>query len=62
MANKSFKEFLGRDVKPIDRFLFAGGMLLATPLMAVITVLAMTGASGWLLYLAIRQIITKEEM
>lgn len=61
MANKAFKEFLGRDVKPLDRFLFAGGMLLATPLMVVITALSMVGASGWLLYLAIRQIITKED-
>lgn len=59
---KSFIDRIQTDkVKPKDRLLFSGLCLLITPLIAVVTIASMVGCSGWLLYLAIRQIITKDD-
>jgi len=60
------KSFIDRiqseTIKPKDRLLFSGLCLLLTPLLVVLTAGMMLGMSGWLLYLAVRQIITKEEL
>jgi len=62
VAHKSFIDRLQtEDVRPKDRLAFAGLCLVLAPITAVLMLVSMAGVSGWLVYLAVKQIITGKE-